>query len=93
MIDSFDQIPLDVQIDQFHAVAQRIYIGYAIFRKVNDPQPRVVLQRRKTIDIILAEIQHHKVRALSQGLNTRNALAWQRDCEDDLRRKFIGKSF
>lgn len=53
----------------------------------------MILQRRKTIDIILAEIQHHKVGALRQGLNTRNALTGQRDCEDDLRRKFIGKSF
>lgn len=93
MIDSFDQISFQIQIDQLNAVAQRIYIWYAIFRKVNDPQPRVVLQRRKTVDIVLAEIEHHDVCALRQGINTGNALARQRDCEDDLRRKFIGQSF
>lgn len=93
LVDSFDQVPFHVQIDQFHAVAQRIHVRDAILRQVHDPQPRVVLQRRKAVDVILAEVEHHEVGALRQRLNTRNALPWQRDSEDHLRRKFISQRF
>ena len=53
----------------------------------------MVLQRRKAVDVILAEVEHHEVGALRQRLNTRNALPWQRDREDHLRRKFISQRF
>ena len=32
LVDSFDQVPFQVQIDQLHAVAQRIHVRDAVLR-------------------------------------------------------------
>jgi hypothetical protein len=45
LLDSFDHVALEIEIDQLRAIPKRINTGEAVLREIDNPQLIEILQR------------------------------------------------
>ena len=69
LFQALNEISFQVQVNQLGAVIQRVDVGNAVLREVNDAQPRQSLKGSDIFDSVFTEIEHHQVAAIRQCID------------------------